>query len=89
MYTVTKNKRVQKLLCDTQLAAYLNAGWTKTENCTEESVVPIDEPATNEPELDIDALKAEADALGISYMPNIGPVKLKRRIEEHEANGRG
>ena len=37
----------------------------------------------DEPEIsEIDALKAEADALGIQYNPTIGAKKLKARIEE-------
>ena len=35
-------------------------------------------------ELDLDALKAEADELGIKYHPNIGAEKLKAKIDEHE-----
>lgn len=43
------------------------------------------EGKTEEPS-DIDALKAEADALGIKYNPMIGADKLRARIEEFKAN---
>ena len=47
---------------------------------------PKQEIVDDESELDIEALKVEATELGISFMPNIGYDKLKRRIEEHKAN---
>ena len=40
--------------------------------------------STSETLPDIDELKAKADALGISYSPNIGEAKLRERIERHE-----
>lgn len=44
-------------------------------------VAPAEEPKISE----IDALKAEADALGIQYNPMIGAEKLRARIEEFKA----
>ena len=41
---------------------------------------------TQEEVFNIDELKAEADVLGISYMPNIGAKKLAERIAEFKAN---
>ena len=75
MFTVQKDDRVQELLDDIQLDAFLKAGWEQIENGSQ-----------NEQSLDIDALKAEADALGVSYMPNIGAKKLAERIAEFKAN---
>lgn len=47
---------------------------------------PAEEPEQEEPEIsEIDALKAEADALGIQYNPTIGAEKLRARIEEFKA----
>lgn len=44
-------------------------------------VAPAEEPNISE----IDALKAEADALGIQYSAMIGVDKLRARIEEFKA----
>nr|DAF52326.1 MAG TPA: Tho1/MOS11 C-terminal domain [Siphoviridae sp. ct7Qv4] len=41
-----------------------------------------EEPKQSEAVSEIDALKAEADTLGIQYNPTIGAKKLKARIEE-------
>lgn len=47
---------------------------------------PAEEPEQEEPSIsEIDALKAEADALGIRYNPTIGAEKLRARIEEFKA----
>lgn len=47
---------------------------------------PAEEPELEEPSIsEIDALKAEADALGIRYNPTIGAEKLRARIEEFKA----
>ena len=44
----------------------------------------IDETTeTTEPQLDIEALKAKADLLGIKYSGNIGAKKLKEKIDLH------
>ena len=37
-------------------------------------------------DLDLDALKAEADELGITYARNIGAEKLLAKINDHKAN---
>lgn len=45
-----------------------------------------EEPEQEEPNIsEIDALKAEADALGIQYSAMIGVDKLRARIEEFKA----
>lgn len=45
-----------------------------------------EEPEQEEPNIsEIDALKAEADALGIQYKAMIGVDKLRARIEEFKA----
>mgnify|MGYP006962822999 FL=1 len=45
-----------------------------------------EEPEQEEPSIsEIDALKAEADALGIQYSAMIGVDKLRARIEEFKA----
>lgn len=45
-----------------------------------------EEPELEEPSIsEIDALKAEADALGIQYSAMIGVDKLRARIEEFKA----
>lgn len=47
---------------------------------------PAEEPELEEPNIsEIDALKAEADALGIQYHAMIGVDKLRARIEEFKA----
>lgn len=47
---------------------------------------PAEEPEQEEPNIsEIDALKAEADALGIQYHAMIGVDKLRARIEEFKA----
>lgn len=47
---------------------------------------PAEEPEQEEPNIsEIDALKAEADALGIQYNAMIGVDKLRARIEEFKA----
>lgn len=47
---------------------------------------PAEEPELEEPSIsEIDALKAEADALGIQYSAMIGVDKLRARIEEFKA----
>lgn len=47
---------------------------------------PAEEPEQEEPNIsEIDALKAEADALGIQYSAMIGVDKLRARIEEFKA----
>lgn len=47
---------------------------------------PAEEPELEEPNIsEIDALKAEADALGIQYSAMIGVDKLRARIEEFKA----
>lgn len=51
--------------------------------------VPLDkveeiEKQLSESNLDIEELKAEADALGIRYQPNISARKLNERIKEHK-----
>lgn len=47
---------------------------------------PAEEPEQEEPNIsEIDALKAEADALGIQYKAMIGVDKLRARIEEFKA----
>lgn len=49
-------------------------------------VAPAEEPELEEPSIsEIDALKAEADALGIQYGAMIGVDKLRARIEEFKA----
>lgn len=49
-------------------------------------VAPAEEPEQEEPNIsEIDALKAEADALGIQYSAMIGVDKLRARIEEFKA----
>ena len=40
-----------------------------------------------ETELDLEALKAEADSLGIQYAPNISAKTLKAKIEAKQAKG--
>lgn len=44
------------------------------------------EDKTETPAKSLDELKKEADALGITYPPNIGIVKLQKYIDEKKAN---
>ena len=76
MFTVKKDNKVQKLYSENQLVAFEKAGWELVGGKAD----------VETPEYDIDALKAEADELGISYMPNIGASKLAARIAERKAN---
>ena len=74
MYKATKDGRVQMLTSDTQAVAFRRAGW---EIDGEEAP---QRPA--EDDVELDALKAEAEALGVEYHPNIGYEKLKARVDE-------
>ena len=67
---------------------------TEAENTAAESVSGVsgvvgaenDETPASEPQSDnLDALKARADELGVSYGPNIGDKTLASRISEAEA----
>ena len=70
---VAKGARTQRLMNDTQLAAFLKGGWTLDET----SKPSIEKPVSAE---SIEALKKEADALGIDYQHNIGVEKLREKI---------
>ena len=67
---VAKNGEKVVALDDVQAAAFKNAGLEEIEEKKDE---------------ELEALKKEADELGIEYSPNIGKKKLKERIEEHLA----
>ena len=47
---------------------------------------PNNNSNNDEEQLDLDSLKAEANALGITYMPNIGARKLSEKIAEFKRN---
>lgn len=79
MYTATKDNRKVGLHNDVQAAAYKKSGWEVTNT-------PTNPTAGDGKPADLDALKAEATALGVDFGPNIGYVKLLERIEAAKAN---
>jgi len=77
MVTVIKDDRIQYLINDAQVAAFLASGWALVEETGAQSAA---EPLVDE----IKALKTEAAALGIKYNHNTGAAKLRKMIDDHK-----
>ena len=73
MIAFEKDGRTMEVYSDIQATAFEKAGWKRVTA----------KPATPDvPVHDIEALKAEADALGLTYHPHIGYEKLAERVAE-------
>lgn len=76
------NKKLRKRFGD----KFFEAEEPENSDPEPENGEPAEEPEQEEPNIsEIDALKAEADALGIQYNAMIGVDKLRARIEEFKA----
>ena len=71
MFTVVRDGVTTRLHDDVQLAAYLTSGWVLAGSTAEPS---------------LEALRAEAESLGIRVAHNAGIDSIKKRIAEFKAS---
>ena len=70
MYKVKKDNVMQELASQVQVTAYLKSGWKLIEEKNKGG--------------DTEALKAEANSLGVKYDANDDAEKIRQAIEKHK-----
>jgi len=98
MYTVTKGERRQRVATDTQLAAFVNAGWKQEGDAplSEEGEPPSEEEESYSEEgkrtlcddkACEDALRDEAASLGLKPHWNAKSETIQKMIDEAKSAG--